>query len=147
MRFHSIAAAQERYKVIPFLKRDRMGRSPITACKMHTKTVRFFRAAILRPCFENLERRSRQLVAEFDASFKDMHQRASSRLKDEVQAAPAAIHDEIHRDIQAAKLEASETVQRVRASHSQSVVPRWIAVGIVCAVALFVVGVMIGRIF
>ena len=102
---------------------------------------------VLETCFENLERRSRQLVAEFDASFKDMHQRASSRLKNEVQAAAAAIHDEIHRDIQAAKLEASETVQRVRASHSQSVVRRWIAVGIVCAVALFVFGIMIGRIF
>ena len=102
---------------------------------------------VLEACFENLERRSRQLVSEFDASFKDMHQRASSRLKDEVQAAAAAIHDEIHRDIQAAKLEASETVQRVRASHSQTVVRRWIAVGIVCAVALFVFGIMIGRIF
>jgi hypothetical protein len=102
---------------------------------------------VLETCFENLERRSRQLVAEFDVSFKDMHKRASSRLKDEVQAAAAAIHDEIHRDIQAAKLEASETVQRVRASHSESVVRRWIAVGIVCAVALFVFGIMIGRIF
>ena len=102
---------------------------------------------VLEACFENLERRSRQLVAEFDSSFKDMHQRASSRLKNEVQAAAAAIHDEIHRDIQAAKLEASETVQRVRASHSQSVVRRWVAVGIVCAVALFVFGIMIGRIF
>ncbi len=90
---------------------------------------------VLEACFENLERRSRHLV------------RASARLKNEVQAAAAAIHDEIHRDIQAAKLEASETVQRVRASHSQSVVRRWIAVGIVCAVALFVFGVMIGRIF
>jgi len=102
---------------------------------------------VLETCFENLERRSRQLVAEFDAAFKDMHQRASSRLKNEVQAAAAAIHDEIHRDIQAAKLEASETVQRVRASHSQSVARRWIAVGIVCAVALLVFGIMIGRIF
>jgi len=102
---------------------------------------------VLETCFDNLERRSRQLVAEFDASFKDMHQRASSRLKNEVQAAAAAIHDEIHRDIQAAKLEASETVQTVRASHSQSVTRRWIAVGIVCAVALFVFGIMIGRIF
>ena len=102
---------------------------------------------VLEACFEKLERRSRQLVAEFDVSFKDMHQQASSHLKDEVQAAAAAIHDEIHRDIQAAKLEASETVQRVRASHSHSVVQRWIAVGIVCAVALLVFGVMIGRIF
>ena len=29
-------------------KRDRTDTSPITACKMHTNNVRFFRAAILR---------------------------------------------------------------------------------------------------
>ena len=103
--------------------------------------------AVLEECFERLEKRARGLVAELDACFEDIQQRASAHLTDEVRSAAAAVRDEIHRDIQAAKLEASETVYRVRASHSQSVVRRWIAVGIVCAVALLVFGVMIGRMF
>ena len=102
---------------------------------------------VLEESFERLEKRARGLVAEFDACFEDIQQRASAHLTDEVRSAAAAVREEIHRDIQAAKLEASETVYRVRAAHTRNVVGRWVAVGIVCAVALLVFGVMIGRMF
>ena len=103
--------------------------------------------AVLEECFQRLEKRARALIAELDACFEDIQQRASAHLTDEVRSAAAAVREEIHRDIQAAKLEASEAVFRVRASHSQSVVRRWIAVGVVCAVGLLVFGVMIGKMF
>ena len=102
---------------------------------------------VLVECFERLEERTRGLIAEIDACFEDIQQRASAHLTDEVRSAAAAVREEIHRDIQAAKLEASETVHRVRVAHSQSVVRRWVAVGVVCAFALLVFGVMIGRMF
>ena len=86
--------------------------------------------AVLEECFQRLEKRARALIAELDACFEDIQQRASAHLTDEVRSAAAAVREEIHRDIQAAKLEASEAVFRVRASHSQSVVRRWIAVGV-----------------
>ena len=102
---------------------------------------------VLVECFERLEERTRGLIAEIDACFEDIQQRASAHLTDEVRSAAAAVREEMHRDIQAAKLEASETVRKVRVAHSQSVVRRWIAVGVVCALALLVFGIMIGRMF
>jgi hypothetical protein len=61
--------------------------------------------------------------------------------------AGAAIRQEIQRDIEAARLEASETVFKVRSCYSQTVVRRWIAVGIVCAAALLGFGFALGRMF
>ena len=101
---------------------------------------------VLEQSFEPLEIRARALIAETDACFEDMQQRASAHLTDEVRSAARAIREEIHRDIQAAKLEANEAVFKMRASHSQSVVRRWLAAGIVCAVALLLFGIALGRV-
>lgn len=103
--------------------------------------------AVLEESFERLENRARCLVAELDACFVDMQQRASTHLTAAVRSAAAAVREEIHRDIRTARLEASEAVHTVVASHSRVVVRRWVAVGVVCAVALLVFGVMIGRMF
>jgi len=101
---------------------------------------------VLEQSFERLEIRARTLIAEIDACFEGMQQRASAHLTDEVRSAARAIREEIHRDIQAAKLEANEAVFKIRASHSQSVVRRWLAAGIVCAVALLLFGIALGRV-
>ena len=101
---------------------------------------------VLEQSFARLENRARVLIAEIDACFEDMQQRASAHLTDEVRSAARAIREEIHRDIQAAKLEANEAVFKIRASHSQSVVRRWLAAGIVCAVALLLFGIALGRV-
>lgn len=101
---------------------------------------------VLEESFARLENRARVLIAEIDACFEDMQQRASAHLTDEVRSAARAIREEIHRDIQAAKLEANEAVFKIRASHSQSVVRRWLAAGIVCAVALLLFGIALGRV-
>ena len=57
---------------------------------------------VLEECFERLETRARGLVAELDACFEDIQQRASAHLTDEVRSVAAAVREEIHRDIQAA---------------------------------------------
>jgi CHASE3 domain sensor protein len=100
---------------------------------------------VLEECFKRLENRARVLIAEMDACFEDMQQRASARLTDEIRSGATAIREEIHRDIQAAKLEANESVLKIRSSYSHVVVRRWVAAGVVCAVALLVFGVVIGR--
>jgi CHASE3 domain sensor protein len=101
---------------------------------------------VLEQSFAGLENRARALIAEIDACFEDMRQRGSAHLTDEVRSAARAIREEIHRDIQAAKLEANEAVFKIRSSHSQSVVRRWLAAGIVCAVALLLFGIALGRV-
>ena len=100
---------------------------------------------VLEQSFARLENRARVLIAEIDACFEDMQQRASAHLTDEVRSAARAIREEIHRDIQAAKLEANEAVFKIQVSHSQCVVRRWLAAGIVCAVALLLFGIALGR--
>jgi hypothetical protein len=102
---------------------------------------------VLENCFERLENRARTLIAEVDACFEDMQQRASAQLRDELRSGAAAVRKELHQDIQAAKLGAHEAVFRLQSSYSQCVVRRWIAAGVVCAVALVVFGVALGRVF
>jgi hypothetical protein len=102
---------------------------------------------VLEKCFARLENRARTLIAEVDACFEEMQQRASAQLTDELRGGARAIREEIQRDIQAAKLEANEAVFRIQSSYSQSVVHRWIAAGLVCAVVLLVFGVVIGEMF
>lgn len=81
------------------------------------------------------------------ADLEGMRQRESTRLTEEIHAAGVAIRQEIQRDIEAARSEASETVFQVRSCYSQTAVRRWIAVGIVCAVALFEFGSAQGPMF
>ena len=102
---------------------------------------------VLEESFDRLQNRARGLVAELDACFAAMQHRASTHLTEEMRSAVAAVRDEMSHDIQLARLEASEAVRQVVSSHSRVVVRRWIAVGMFCAVALLVFGVMIGRIF
>jgi CHASE3 domain sensor protein len=101
---------------------------------------------VLEKCFERLELRARALIAELDATVAAIEQRGSARLADQVREAGREIREQIGRDIEAAKLEASEAVFKIRASYSQNVVRRWIAVGVVCAVALLIFGVVLGRV-
>ena len=102
---------------------------------------------VLEESFARMESRARGLLADLDACFLRIQERASTHLTQEVGSAAVAMRDEIHRDIQAARLEATESVQRVISAHSRVVVRRWVAVGVFCAVALLVFGVMIGRMF
>ena len=102
---------------------------------------------VLEESFERMESRARGLLADLDACFLQIQERASIHLVQEVESAAVAVRDEIHRDIQTARLEASESVRRIITAHSRTVVRRWVAVGIFCAVALLLFGVMIGRIF
>lgn len=102
---------------------------------------------VLEQCFERLEKRARLLVAELDACFEDMHQRAAADVNDRVRACGASIREEIARDLQAAKLDAGEAVFRLQQCYSHIVVWRWIAVGLMCAASLLLLGFAIGRIF
>jgi hypothetical protein len=103
--------------------------------------------AVLEECFDRLEKRSRLLLAELDACFEDMHKRASGEVTDRVRACGASIREDIARDIQGAKLDASEAVFRLQQCYSHIVVWRWIAVGLMCAASLLLLGFAIGRIF
>jgi CHASE3 domain sensor protein len=100
---------------------------------------------VLEDCFERLEKRARLLVAELDAAFEDMQQRGASHLSDQARTVASSVREEIGRDIQAAKLDASEAVFKLQQCYSHVVVWRWVAVGLVCGVSLVLLGFAIGR--
>jgi hypothetical protein len=102
---------------------------------------------VLEDCFERLEKRARLLVAELDAAFEEMQQRGSAHLSDKVRASAAALREEIARDVQTAKLDASEAVFKLQQCYSRVVVWRWLGAGLVSAVSLVLLGFAIGRIF
>ena len=101
--------------------------------------------AVLEECFDRLEKRARLLVAELDACFEDMQQRNVGHLTDQVRASGKAVREEIDRDLRAARLDASEAVLSLQRCYSHVVVWRWVAVGLMCAAGLVLLGFAIGK--
>ena len=101
--------------------------------------------AVLEECFDRLEKRARLLVAELDACFEDMQQRHVGHLTDQVRASGKAVREEIDRDLRAARLDASEAIFSLQRCYSHVVVWRWVAVGLMCAVGLVLLGFTIGK--
>lgn len=101
--------------------------------------------AVLEECFDRLEKRARLLVAELDACFEDMQQSNVGHLTDQVRASGRAVREEIDRDLRAARLDASEAVFSLQRCYSHVVVWRWVAVGLMCAAALILLGFAIGK--
>ena len=102
---------------------------------------------VLEQCFTRLEVRTRSLLSEMDTRFWDIHQQAAKHLSAEVRASAVVIRQEIQRDLQTAKLGASEAVFQLRKTHSQTVVWRWFGFGLAAALGLLLVGFVIGRMF
>jgi len=102
---------------------------------------------VLAESFDQLEQRAQVLLSEMDASFVKMQQGVATHLTEAARESAAAVREELQRDIQAAKLDASEAVFKLQTAHSRTVVWRWVAVGILSGVALFLGGALIGWYF
>jgi hypothetical protein len=100
---------------------------------------------VLEDSFLRLEERAEALIANMEAAFEAIQKRLSERLADEVRESAAAIRNEIQRDIETAKLEATEAVFRVRTSYSGAMVPRSVAIGAMCGLLLFLCGMALGK--
>ena len=99
---------------------------------------------VLAESFDRLEQRAQILLVNMDASFERIQQGASTHLMEAARESASVIRAELQRDIQAAKLDASEAVFKLQTAHTRTVVWRWLAMGIISAAALFVTGVLVG---
>ncbi len=99
---------------------------------------------VLAESFERLEKRAQILLVNMEASFERTQQGASTHLTEAARESASAVREELQRDIQAAKLDASEAVFKLQTAHTRTVVWRWLAMGILSAAALFVTGVLVG---
>jgi hypothetical protein len=87
----------------------------------------------------------RSAITEFDEAAGRVQSRAGSLLASEVKDAAATIRRELEGDIAAAGQQAREFVLEVHRAHSKAARGRWLALGLACALILFVSGVFLGR--
>jgi hypothetical protein len=87
----------------------------------------------------------RSAITEFDEAAGRVQSRAGSLLASQVKDAAATIRRELGGDIAAAGQQAREFVFEVHRAHSKAARERWLALGLACAVILFVAGILLGR--
>lgn len=83
-------------------------------------------------------------IAEFNEVIQKTETRAGKTLAQYVKAAAAEIRVELQRDIENARVQASEIVGEVARAHSRPVTARWVAMGLVAATTLFGAGLLVG---
>jgi hypothetical protein len=88
-----------------------------------------------------------QAVADFDAAAARVQTRAGGLLAGEVKNAAAALRRELGAGIAGTVHEASAFVREVHRAHSRVRLEKWMALGVVCGLVLFVCGVLVGRMF
>lgn len=81
----------------------------------------------------------------FTESLVKMENRAGKALAQDVKAAAAEMRRELNSDIESASLKATELVNKVSAVNSRPAMVRWLAVGVLAALLLFLCGVVVGR--
>jgi hypothetical protein len=86
-------------------------------------------------------------VADFEQAASRVQAQAGGLLAIEVKNAAAAVRGELESDIASAGREAREFVLEVHRAHSRAALEKWVAVGLISALSLFVCGVFVGRMF
>jgi hypothetical protein len=84
-------------------------------------------------------------MADFEEAAARVQTRAGSLLASELKDAAATIHRELEIEIEVAGKQAREFVIEVHRAHSRAAMEKWIALGGLCAVILFVSGVLVGK--
>lgn len=100
---------------------------------------------ILEEVMTELLGKVQHAMADFDEAAARVQTRAGSLLASEVKDAAATIHCELEGDIAAAGKQAREFVMQVHRAHSRAALEKWVALGALCALILFISGVLVGR--
>jgi hypothetical protein len=84
------------------------------------------------------------MIAAIEAGLRLAQQEASGSIEKEARRAGIAVREEIQKDIEAGRLHARELIVELNRAYSRSAVRRWIAVGVIAASGLLVLGVSLG---
>jgi hypothetical protein len=99
---------------------------------------------MLEELAQRLQEGVRSGIAEFNEVVQKTETRAGKNLAQCVKAAAAEMRDELHRDVENARVQAAEIVAEVDRAHSRPVTVRWIVMGLIAAMILFGTGLSIG---
>ena len=88
----------------------------------------------------------RARIADFEASAEKIEVRAGVVLAQQVKESAVELRRELHSDVQSASLKCRELLRQIHEANRRPAVLRWVAIGVVFALILFLCGVWIGRV-
>lgn len=100
---------------------------------------------VLREATRDLHAQIQTTINGFDDSVGRLDARAGAVIAQAVRQSAAEIRNELQKDLASANLQVRQLVSEVNAAHARPVALRWMALGIVCGLLLFVCGVLVGR--
>jgi len=99
---------------------------------------------VLQQIFGNIEARMEEIVAGIEVGVRAAQHEALGTIEKEARKAGIAVREEIQKDIGAGRLHARELIVELNRAYSRSAVRRWVAIGVVVASGLLVLGVGLG---
>jgi len=99
---------------------------------------------VLEQVIRNIEAHMEDMVAGIEVGLRSAQHEAMGSIEEEARRAGSAVREEIQKDIEAGRLHARELIVEINRAYSRSAVRRWVAVGIVAASCLLILGVSLG---
>ena len=99
---------------------------------------------VLQQVFANIEARTEEIVAGLEAGLRSAQREALGSIEKEARKAGIAVREEIQKDVDAGRLHARELIVELNRAYSRSAVRRWVAVGVIAASSLLLLGAVLG---
>ena len=99
---------------------------------------------VLQQVIGSIEARTEEIVAGIEAQFRSAQREVLGNIEREARKAGIAVREEIQKDIDAGRLHARELIVELNRAYTRSAVRRWVAIGVVAASGLLVLGVGLG---
>ena len=99
---------------------------------------------VLQQVVGSIEARTEEIVAGMEAGLRSAQREALGSIEKEARKAGIAVREEIQKDVDAGRLHARELIVELNRANSRSAVRRWVAVGMIAASGLLVLGVGLG---
>ena len=100
---------------------------------------------VLEQTMMELIGRTQQITNEFDLAAARLQARAGSILAAEVRKAGAEIRQGLRQDVTSAGIRRYQSADEIRRAQSGPVSYWWLSAGLIAALALFVIGILVGR--
>ena len=99
---------------------------------------------VLQQVLGSIEARTEEIVAGMEAGLRSAKRQAMGSIEKEARKAGIAVREEIQKDVDAGRLHARELIVELNRAYSRSAVRRWVAVGVIAASNLLVLGAVLG---
>ena len=99
---------------------------------------------VLQQILGNIEARLQEIVAGVEDGLRLAQHEVLGNIERDARKAGSAVREEIQKDIDSGRLHARELIVELNRAYSRSAVRRWVAVGIICASGLILLGVGLG---